>query len=97
MHSVVMIPFAAPDKPIFFKNVHYFLRYLVFVTQIGILVGAVAVPLPVVGAIGVEVYRGTKAVCALPVASVYVAPAKSTTNLGKVFFVFRVAVQFAGD
>jgi len=81
-----MVPFATPYKTIFFKYIHNNLWYAVFVSNVGILVFALACPLPIVGVNSVEVDGHTKTMHAVPVGAADIAPQKGTSNIADILF-----------
>src|SRR6185312_4856697 len=94
MHSIIMVPFAAPYKTMPFKYIHNYLRYPVFVFNRGIFVCAFAGPFPVVGISGVYINGHSKTMHAVPVRTANVSPGKGTADMRKIFFQFGMFVKF---
>lgn len=69
-----MVPFATPYKAVLLKNINNALGYAVFVFNIITLIGTMAGPLPIVGVIGIDIYRHPKTVHAVPVSAFNIAP-----------------------
>ena len=97
MHGIIMVPLAAPDKAILFKNINDNLRDTVLIFNYCVLCGAFAGPLPVVRIGGVDVYRHAETVHTVAVGAVNFTPIKCAANVDDIFLQLRVFIQFFRD